>query len=620
MRRSRSSFASLAAMRTGASTERPPPTHPGEVASVVHAVTKGTARAAREESAGSRAVHGRAETAPAPAPAQGSARTGGRPGRRTIRPPPCRSSTSCSGTTATSPAPTAPSPRRCGGARSRPSGWRAEIDRAAARGFTEVAFTGGEPTIRRDLPALVKHARRRGFEHVKVASNGLRYAHAPYLEHLVACGVDRFHVSMHARGDEAYEATVRREDTAPLRRAAIENLVARGLDPVADLILKEDTYRDARAWIADLHALGVRRFALWLVSLTDQNAGNVAQLPRLPDVARAIAPAFDDARRGGYEVVSLHVPALLPARLRGPRAPPRRRPGHGGHAGRGVRPQGLAPRRRGEAAGLRRAAAGPTPARGCAATTWTVFGGDEVRAVRWRLTERYRPGWAGTCRRPRGRRRGRALAHCPVIMSGAWPCGQLALRLRLAGRGRRAPGAWGAGRGRREARAARGSRRGRSVPKTGSLTWPAGQPPPPAPRAGRRGAAAAAAVADAHAVGGARVARDHRLGDPAVAVVAPARAPAVVDEELLGAVGQRAVAGEHHGVARVLDGLVVGDHAVLERAAHPGLVVDGERDPHVVAAGEHAGDLVGVGGLGVELLDRRRAGSGRWRRRWRARP
>ena len=183
-----------------------------------------------------------------------------------------------------------------------------EIDRAAARGFREIAFTGGEPTIRPDLPALVKHARRRGFEHVKVASNGLRYAHAPYLEHLVACGVDRFHVSMHAPGDEAYEATVRREGTAALRREAMANLVARGLDPVADLILKEDTYRDTRDWIQALHAVGVRRFALWLVSLTDQNEGNVAQLPRLRDVAPRLAPAFDDARRGGYEVVSLHVP------------------------------------------------------------------------------------------------------------------------------------------------------------------------------------------------------------------------------------------------------------------------------------------------------------------------
>ena len=183
-----------------------------------------------------------------------------------------------------------------------------EIDRAAARGYRDVAFTGGEPTIRSDLPALVRHAKKRGFEHVKVASNGLRYAHAPYLDLLVSAGVDQFNMSMHAPSDEAYEETVQREGTAALRRQAIANLVERGLDPVADLILKEDTYRQARAWVEALAAQGVRRFALWLVSLTDNNAPNVHQLPRLPEVAARAREAFDAGRQGGFEVVALHVP------------------------------------------------------------------------------------------------------------------------------------------------------------------------------------------------------------------------------------------------------------------------------------------------------------------------
>ncbi|MEZ4311815.1 MAG: radical SAM protein [Polyangiaceae bacterium] len=198
----------------------------------------------------------------------------------------------------------------------------AEIDRAASRGFRDIAFTGGEPTIRPDLPALVKHARRRGFEHIKVASNGLRYAHADYLDHLLACGVDRFHVSLHAFEDPAYERTVHLTGTAPLRRQALANLIARGLDPVADLILKHDTYRDLAPWIASLVDLGLRRFALWLVSLTDQNAPNVHQLPRIPDVGPPPPPeAFDAARRGSYES-SPSTSLAASSRLRGPRPPP----------------------------------------------------------------------------------------------------------------------------------------------------------------------------------------------------------------------------------------------------------------------------------------------------------
>jgi cyclic pyranopterin phosphate synthase len=183
-----------------------------------------------------------------------------------------------------------------------------EIDRAVAAGFRAIAFTGGEPTIREDLPKLVRYARARGFVDVKVSSNGLRYAHAAYLDHLVGAGVTRFHVSAHAFGDAAYERVTRLPGTGPMLRRALEHLVARGLDPTLDLILKEDTYRAVPEWIDALVAMGVRRFALWLVSLTDGNARNVEQLPRIEALVPSLVRAFDDARARGHEVVALHVP------------------------------------------------------------------------------------------------------------------------------------------------------------------------------------------------------------------------------------------------------------------------------------------------------------------------
>lgn len=184
----------------------------------------------------------------------------------------------------------------------------AEIARAHARGYREVAFTGGEPTLRPELAAMARYAKRLGYEHVKVTSNGLRYAHEPFLDLLVRAGVDQLHVSVHAFDDAAYDRTVRLEGAAVHRRRAIEALIRRGLDPTLNLILKEDTYRDLSPWIASLVAMGARRFDLWLVSLTDENAGKVEQLPRISDIVPYLTRAFDEARRGGYLVRSLHVP------------------------------------------------------------------------------------------------------------------------------------------------------------------------------------------------------------------------------------------------------------------------------------------------------------------------
>jgi MoaA/NifB/PqqE/SkfB family radical SAM enzyme len=63
--------------------------------------------------------------------------------------------------------------------------------------ITHLHFTGGEPTLARDLPAMVCHARQRGIPHVSLTSNGV--APWPRLEALVDGGVDEIRISLDAR-------------------------------------------------------------------------------------------------------------------------------------------------------------------------------------------------------------------------------------------------------------------------------------------------------------------------------------------------------------------------------------------------------------------------------------
>jgi len=178
-------------------------------------------------------------------------------------------------------------------------------------GFARVSFTGGEPTLRRDLLGLVRTAKELGYTSVKLQTNGLLLAEPRNLERLRDAGVDRFHVSIHTHERAAYERLVQREGTHAAMVAALRNLVACGLAPTADVILKEDTYRRLPAAIAWLHALGVVSVHLWFVSLTDHNRDNVASLPRMVDVVPVMREAFAFARGHGMDVRSLHVPRCL---------------------------------------------------------------------------------------------------------------------------------------------------------------------------------------------------------------------------------------------------------------------------------------------------------------------
>ena len=187
----------------------------------------------------------------------------------------------------------------------------ADLARGAADGFDAVSFTGGEPTIRLDLLPLIRRARALGFESVKVQTNGLLLAQRRNVDRLLAAGTTKVHLAIQTHEREAYERLVRRAGTWELMAGALDNLVASGVLVVADLILKEDTYRrlpDALRW---LHSRGVRTAHLWFVSLTDQNRGNVASMPLMSDVVPFMAEAFAFARSHGMEVRSLHVPRCL---------------------------------------------------------------------------------------------------------------------------------------------------------------------------------------------------------------------------------------------------------------------------------------------------------------------
>lgn len=179
-----------------------------------------------------------------------------------------------------------------------------------SHGYDRIAFTGGEPTIRTDLVALIKAAHKLGFEDIKVQSNGLLFSQAN-IARLVDAGVTRFHVSIHTHDARAYDLLVQRAGAYVLMEQGLRNAVASGRHVVVDVIIKSDTYRrlpDAVEWIA---ARGVQEVHLWYVSLTDGNAERVESLPPMTEAMPYVRRALALGRERGLELSSLHLPRCL---------------------------------------------------------------------------------------------------------------------------------------------------------------------------------------------------------------------------------------------------------------------------------------------------------------------
>jgi len=91
-------------------------------------------------------------------------------------------------------------------------------------------LSGGEPTLRNDLPDIVKYAHAKGIHHVEVNTNGVRISNdVPYLKRLKDADVSSFYLQFDGVTSDPYMVT-RGVDLLPTKLKAIENLKSLGHD------------------------------------------------------------------------------------------------------------------------------------------------------------------------------------------------------------------------------------------------------------------------------------------------------------------------------------------------------------------------------------------------------
>lgn len=83
--------------------------------------------------------------------------------------------------------------------------WRQILDKAWAAGVPHVTFTGGEPTLRDDLPELIAHAEKNG-QVCGLLSDGLKLAEKKYLQTLLQTGLDHLLFILQPENRDSWKA------------------------------------------------------------------------------------------------------------------------------------------------------------------------------------------------------------------------------------------------------------------------------------------------------------------------------------------------------------------------------------------------------------------------------
>ncbi len=92
------------------------------------------------------------------------------------------------------------------------------------RGYCQVGFLGGEPTIHPRILELASFARGIGFTQIHIVSNGRRYSDKKFLAGLVKSGVNKFYVSIHSHKAELEDYLTSVEGSFKEKVAGLKNL------------------------------------------------------------------------------------------------------------------------------------------------------------------------------------------------------------------------------------------------------------------------------------------------------------------------------------------------------------------------------------------------------------
>ncbi|MBK7317194.1 radical SAM protein [Candidatus Villigracilis affinis] len=146
--------------------------------------------------------------------------------------------------------------------------WQTILDKAWQAGIPHIIFTGGEPTLREDLPQLIAHAEKNG-QVCGLLTDGLKLAEKDYLELLLQTGLD--HVMLILQPNE------------PKSWKAIEIIVPQDLFLTVHLTLNKENVKEAKDILQKIAYLDVQN-----ISLSADDGSLLDEMLELQDTASSL--------------------------------------------------------------------------------------------------------------------------------------------------------------------------------------------------------------------------------------------------------------------------------------------------------------------------------------------
>jgi pyruvate-formate lyase-activating enzyme len=184
-----------------------------------------------------------------------------------------------------------------------------EILTEGRQGAEDVVFTGGEVTIRKDLPELVSHAKELGYRVIQIQTNGRMLSVSSALARLIKAGANEFSPAIHGPSAEVHDALTQAPGSFRQTVKGVQNVKKLGLPVILNSVICQANHRLLPEMAHLFVALEVDQFQLAFVHALGTAGENFdSVVPRFSEIMPFVHEALSIGRASGVRCMTEAIP------------------------------------------------------------------------------------------------------------------------------------------------------------------------------------------------------------------------------------------------------------------------------------------------------------------------
>jgi len=175
--------------------------------------------------------------------------------------------------------------------------------------FEGVVFTGGEPTIRKDICDLVQFANLLGFKVIQMQTNGRLFSYMDFCNKIIKAGATEFSPAVHGHDESTHDFLTNVKGSFNQTMKGIENLKKLGQRVITNTVITSRNYEYLPEIAKLLVELDVDQFQFAFVHIVGTTVLNADWIvPRKKEVMHFVKEGLEIGIKAGKRVMTEAIP------------------------------------------------------------------------------------------------------------------------------------------------------------------------------------------------------------------------------------------------------------------------------------------------------------------------